>query len=146
MGLLTDIGRGPVAIDTVAFIYLIEAHPTYLPMVEPVFAAIAKGALEGVTSALTLLETLVVPLRNGDRPLAERYEAILSGSLGLRCVDIDRDVVRDAALVRAATGIRTADALQVATALRAGASSFVTNDRKIPSMPGLAVLLLDRYR
>ncbi len=60
MGLIEDIGSGPVGLDTVAFIYLIEEHPRFLPVVELLFTVIDEGALQGVTSALTLLETLVV--------------------------------------------------------------------------------------
>ena len=146
MGLVSDAGDGPVGLDTVAFIYLIEQHPTYLPILEPLFQAIDGGQLEGVTSELTLLETLVVPLRHGDLPLADRYEEILTQSRGLRCVELSREVLRDAAYLRAVTGVKTPDALQLATALRCGASAFVTNDRDLPSPPGLRVLRIDDYR
>jgi hypothetical protein len=39
---------------------------------------------------LTLLEVLVVPYRAGNRLLAERYEALLTRSRGIRLVDICR--------------------------------------------------------
>jgi len=58
---MEDIGRGPVGLDTAVFIHFVEEHATFLPLVEPVFAAIETGAVAGVTSALRLLETLVVP-------------------------------------------------------------------------------------
>jgi predicted nucleic acid-binding protein len=58
--LITALGRGPVGLDTAIFIYYIEEHPRYLPLVEPVFAGIDEGRRDGVTSALTLLETLVI--------------------------------------------------------------------------------------
>lgn len=56
MGLLSDLGGGPVALDSSIFIYFIEEHPIYLPVVEPLFEAIDAGELEAVTSSLTLLE------------------------------------------------------------------------------------------
>jgi hypothetical protein len=40
VGLLSDLGDGPVALDTALFIYLVEEHPVYLPVVIPVFVAI----------------------------------------------------------------------------------------------------------
>ena len=40
MGLIDELGAGPVALDTSVFIYFIEEHPQYLPVVEPVFAAV----------------------------------------------------------------------------------------------------------
>lgn len=138
------IGRGPVAIDTACFVYLIEEHATYVQRVEPLFSAVAGGRIEAVTSALTLLEVLVVPFRNGDRALAERYEAILTRSRGLKIVDLDRTQLRAAAQLRAVhTSLRTPDALQLAAALSMRCPSFVTNDRRLPSLAGLDTISLD---
>ena len=145
MGLIEDVGSGPVGLDTVPFIYLIEEHPRFLPVVEPLFTAIDAGALRGVTSALTLLETLVVPYRVGDGPLAERYEALLTRSRGIRLVDLDRSLFRAAAQLRARLGLKTPDALQVAAALIDRCSAFITNDRRFPSIPGLRILQLRDY-
>lgn len=146
MGLIQDIGPGPVALDTVAFIYLIEEHPRYLPLLEPVFAAIAEGRLPAVTSSLTLLEVLVVPLRAGDAPLAARYEELLTRSRGLQMVDIDRQQLRTAAHLRAAhPRVRTPDALQLSAALAGGCTALVTNDRRLPAVTGLRVLELRAF-
>jgi hypothetical protein len=71
VGLVKELGAGPVALDTAPFIYLIEEHPQYLPIVRPVFKAIAAGTLPAVTSGLTLLETLVQPYRVGNAVLAD---------------------------------------------------------------------------
>jgi predicted nucleic acid-binding protein len=49
-----------------------------------------------------------------------------------------------AAELRATTGAATPDALQLATALATGCSSFLTNDRRLPSVPGLKVVKLAR--
>ncbi len=43
MGLIEELGSGPVALDTAIFIYFIEEHPIYLPLLEPVFQAIDAG-------------------------------------------------------------------------------------------------------
>lgn len=145
MGLIRDLGEGPVGLDTVVFIYFIEEHPRFLPLVESIFVALDEGRLFGVTSAITLLETLVVPIRAGNLPLAQRYEALLSHSRGLGLIDLDRSLVRLAAQIRALEGLRTPDALQVAAALRSGCTSLVTNDRKIPTIGGLEILQLDDY-
>ena len=142
MELITALGRGPVGLDTAIFIYYIEEHPRYLPLVEPVFAGIDEGRRDGVTSALTVLETLVIPYRTGDVALAERYEALLARSRGLRLVDLDRPLLRAAAQLRATAGLKTPDALQIAAALRARCGVFLTNDRTLPSIPGIRVLQL----
>jgi predicted nucleic acid-binding protein len=142
---MNDIGDGPVGLDTVIFIYFIEEDPRFLPLLEPVFVAIDTGALEGVTSDVTLLETLVSPYRTSDIPLAERYEAILTRSRGIRLVELRRSVIRTAAQLRAGLRMKTPDALQLAAALSAHCTAFLTNDRDLPPVPGLRILQLRDY-
>jgi predicted nucleic acid-binding protein len=132
-----------VAADTVAWIHFIEDHPKYGPVVAPLFERADGGALTLVTSALTLLEVLVVPFRVGDLALAERYEMLLTRSRGVELVDVDREVLRGAAGLRARFPVRTPDAIQIATALSRRCSVFVTNDRRIPAVPGLRIVCLD---
>ena len=145
MGLISDLAPGLVGVDTAIFIYLIEEEPRFLPHVLPLFAEVDQGARELVTSALTLLELLVVPYRAGNHQLAERYEQLLTRSRGIRMVELTRDQLRAAAQLRAATGARTPDALHLVSALGAGCKTFVTNDRRLPAIPGLRVIQLSSY-
>ena len=145
MGLIEDLGRGPVTLDTAVFIYFMEEHPRYLSVVEPVFAAMEGARLQAVTSGVTLLETLVLPYRSGDADLAERYEALLTQSRGIRFVDLDRALLRGAAQLRAVFRVRTPDALQLAAALTTRCTAYLTNDRDLPRIPGLKVLQLSEY-
>jgi predicted nucleic acid-binding protein len=145
MGLMADLGRGPVGADTAIFIYFIEEHTRFLSLLEPLFREVDQGHRELVTSALTLLEVLVVPYRSGDHLLAARYEALLTHSRGVRVADISRDHLRAAAQLRAASGIKTPDSLQLVAALAAGCTSFLTNDRDLPNLPGLRILQLSSY-
>jgi len=142
---MADLGGGPVGVDTAIFIYFIEEHPRYLPLVELLFKEAHAGRKELVTSVLTLLEVLVVPYRSGDHLLAERYEALLTQSRGVRVADISRDHLRAAAQLRAASGVKTPDALQLVAALSAGCTAFLTNDRQLPAIPGLRILQLSSY-
>jgi predicted nucleic acid-binding protein len=145
VGLIADIGSGRTAIDTSLFIYFMEEDRHFLPLIEPLFVEADAGARELVTSALTLLEVLVVPYRAGDRSLADRYEQLLTRSRGIRVFDLSRDQLRYAAQLRAATGVKTPDALQLAAAIASGCSAFVTNDRRIPKISGMRVLQLTDY-
>jgi predicted nucleic acid-binding protein len=141
--LISEIGDGPLALDTVVFIYFIEEHPRYLPLLDPVFAAIDKERLPAIASTLTLLEVLVVPYRAGNISLAERYEQVLTRSRGLRLVDIDRTQLRGAAQLRALhAGLRTPDAIQISAALSGECTVLLTNDRDLPVVPGLRILQL----
>jgi predicted nucleic acid-binding protein len=60
-------------------------------------------------------------------------------------VELTRDQLRAAAQLRAATGAKTPDALHVVSALGAGCKTFVTNDRRVPMVPGLRVIQLSSY-
>jgi len=145
MGFMTDLGRGPVGVDAAVFIYFIEEHPAFLPLVEPLFREADSGRRQLFTSALTLLEVLVVPYRSGDQLLARRYEAVLTRSRGIKVTDISRDHLRAAAQLRATTGVKTPDALQLVAALAARCGTFVTNDRALPTVPGIRILQLSSY-
>ena len=145
MGLIADLGRGPVGLDTAVFIYFIEEHPRFLPVVAPVFSAVASARLTAITSGVTLLETLVIPYRSGNSGLAARYEALLTRSRGMRFIDLDRPLLRSAAHLRAVLSVRTPDALQIAAALKGGCRVYLTNDRSLPHIPGLEILQVKDY-
>jgi predicted nucleic acid-binding protein len=136
---MSSLGGGAVGIDTAIVIYFIEEHPEFLPMILPLFREADQGKRDLITSAVTLLEVLVVPFRAGNRALADRYEALLTRSRGIRLIDVTRDQLRAAAQLRAATGVRTPDALQLVAALGSGCTAFVTNDRRLPAIRGLRI-------
>lgn len=145
MGLIHDVGPGNIAVDTGPFIYFIEEHPQFLPLILPLFREADAGKRNLTTSALTLLEVLVTPYRAGNRSLAERYEALLTRGRGVRLVEISHEQLHAAAQLCAATGVKTPDALQIVAAISTGCTSFVTNDRRLPPIPGLRVVELSSY-
>jgi uncharacterized protein len=142
VGLTAALGAGRLALDTAVFIYFIEEHPDFLPLVAPLFEQTARGERELVTSGVTLLEVLVVPYRAGNLTLAEQYEALLTRSRGLHLVDVDGTQLRAAAQLRAAYRVRTPGALQLAAALSHRCAAFVTNDRDLPAVQGLRIVQL----
>ena len=146
VGLIAEVGAGPLALDTAIFIYFIEEHPHFVPILDPIFEAIGAGRLPAVMSSLTLLEVLVVPFRAGNLALAERYEEALTRSRGLRLIDIDRGALRAAAQLRAVhPSLRTPDAIQISAALAGKCSVLLTNDRALPAVPGLRILQLKDF-
>ena len=129
--------------DTALLVCLIEEHPRFLAPVRALFARAEAGEIDIVTSALTVLEVLVVPLRAGDHALAARYDALLTRSRGVRVVDLTRDQLRTAARLRAQCGtLRAPDALQLAAAVGARCTSFITTDRRMPTPDAVRVLQL----
>jgi predicted nucleic acid-binding protein len=145
VGLIAELGVGRLAVDTAIFIYFIEENPRFLPQILPLFKQADQGKRELITSALTLLEVLMVPYRAGNRHLAERYEALLTRSRGIRVVELSHDQLRAAAQLRAATNVKTPDALQVVAAISGGCTTFLTNARRLPPVPGLRILELASY-
>lgn len=87
----------------------------------------------------------MIPYRVGDRLLADRYEQLLTRSRGIRVIDLSHQQLRDAAQLRIVTGVKTPQALQLAAAIASGCGTFVTNDRRIPDIPGTRVLQLADY-
>ena len=146
MGLIERLAPGPVALDTSIFIYWLEEDSRFLPLVESLFQAIDQGRIQAVTSGLTLLETLVMPYRDDNPGLAGRYERLLTSSRGLTLVPLDVPLLRTAAELRARAAIKTPDALQLAAALHTGSPAFLTNDRRLPEIPGLTIYQLSSFR
>ena len=137
MGSLSLPASGSVYVDTAPVIYAVERHADYAPLLLPLWAAMDAQNIEIVTSELTLLETLVKPLRDGDGALAADYEKFLTATR-VRLRPVTADILRQAARIRADARLRTPDAIHAATASAAGCVQFLTNDddyRKLASLP-----------
>lgn len=135
-----------LGLDSMVFIYQVEAHPLYAPLAQTVLGFVERGAAHAVTSTLTLLELTVHPWRLGEEAVAREYEALLVNFPHLRLADISRDVTRLAAQLRGQRGLGPVDALQAAAALRHGATALVTNDLTLRRLEGiLEIILLDDY-
>ncbi len=65
---------------------------------------------------------------------------------GLSTYSLTPMVAEGAARLRASHNLRTPDAIQMATALDMGATCFLTNDARLPDLPGMKRLLLDDLR
>jgi hypothetical protein len=69
MGSLILPRSGTVYADAQIFIYSIEKHPDYAPFLLPLWYAVAGEAIEVVSNELSLMETLVGPLKRSDAQL-----------------------------------------------------------------------------
>ena len=135
-----------VGLDSAPLIYFIEENQTYLEMTDAFFEAIVRGEFRVVTSVVTLLEVLVYPLRQGNRILAQQYRDILFNEVGLTTIEVSAAIAEVAAQLRATYNLQTPDSIQMATAISGGASFFLTNDARLPSLPELEVLVLEELR
>ena len=143
MGSLILPPCGPVYVDAQIIIYSVEKHPNYAPVLRPLWEAVARGDLEVLTSELTLMETLVGPLKQGDATLEMDYENFFV-SPGIRLLPITPSILRAGARLRANLGsLRSPDAIQAASADSCGCTLLLTNDAIFRRLTGLPVVILD---
>lgn len=140
---LSKLLRGKVVfLDTAPLIYFIEKNARYLDVVKPVIELIVSQQAKGMTSTITLLEVLVLPLREGNKKLAEKYKTILLSSNDLETCEISNTISERAAIIRAKYGFKTPDSLQLATAIVRKADYFLTNDIALKQANEIKVIVL----
>lgn len=142
MGPLSPPATGAVYFDANAFIYGVEKIEPYASVLTSFWSSANSGRIEIVSSELSLLETLVKPLRERDSVAEQTYRALYFESVEVRLIPISVGILERAAQIRAETGLRTPDAIHVATALDVGAALFVTNDPAVTRVTALRFGLL----
>ena len=124
-------------------IYLLEGSGTLADKAAHLLDAIADGEAEAVLATLAVAEICSGPATAGEPALVERYADELGSLENTRLVPLSADIAVDAAALRGSGSLSLADAIHVASARHAGATAFITNDRRIKSMAQLKVLYLD---
>jgi predicted nucleic acid-binding protein len=143
---LSKLLKGKVVfLDTAPLIYFIEKNSRYLDVVKPVIELIVSQQAKGMTSTITLLEVLVLPLREGNKKLAEKYKTILLSSNDLETCEISNVISERAAIIRAKYGFKTPDSLQLATAIVRKADYVLTNDSALKQVNEIKVIVLEEY-
>ena len=108
-----------------------------------ILTAIEDGEFLGITSELTLAEILVRPLEEQDQDLVRRYQDIISPGDGLEVSGVSRQVLIEAAMLRTIRrSLKLPDAIHVASARLTDCSHIVSDDRRLPSAPGIEVVRL----
>jgi predicted nucleic acid-binding protein len=123
-------------------IYLIENAEGHVERAAAVIDAIERHRLLASMATLGQVEILTSTAREGDRVVFELVADEIR-SMGLRFEPITQVIAEDAAWIRGQGRLDLADAIHVAAARAAGATAFITNDRRIRQQPDLEVLYLD---
>lgn len=143
MGQLNLPDSSRIYIDTVVMIYAVEQASVYGSLLAHLWAKVQAGNLDVLTSELTLMEVLVIPIRNSDTFLTDAYKRLLR-SPQIQLVSINQLILEKAARLRAVTpSLRTPDAIHIATAITSGCNQFLTNDQRLQIIPDLPVVILD---
>jgi uncharacterized protein len=131
-----------IAFDSNVLIYLLERNDARAEAVAWVIDELSAGGGTGVLAAIGVAEVLAGPAR-GDDPIAFEMLAAALRDLGFDNPPLNAAAAEDAAWISGHTGARLPDAVHLACARSAGATAFLTNDRRIHSRHGLEVVYLD---
>jgi predicted nucleic acid-binding protein len=139
-GLLVRHAR--LGLDANLFIYLFETDGPEADAVRRLLNDTESAGTTLVISSLALAEVAVNPATLDDAVMADRYADAIRSVSRLHVVPLTADIAIDAGILRGRHGLSLPDAIHLATARVAGASAFVTNDRRLRSMPKLDVIQL----
>jgi hypothetical protein len=73
MGWVDSLSGKVVGLDTAPVIYYLERNPLYIEMLRPFYQAIDRSDCLVVTSIVTLLEGLVIPIRQSNTGLVRQF-------------------------------------------------------------------------
>ena len=138
-------GHRVVGLDSNVFIYLFETAGDEAVQAGRVLDAIDTASIHATISTVAVAEILSGPARVADIALMERYLDELRSFERLSIVPVDVDIAFDAARSRGRDGIAMADSINLAAARVAGATAFVTNDHRLSSAAGLAIIPLSAF-
>jgi predicted nucleic acid-binding protein len=131
-----------IAVDADVLIYLLENVEPRASLSTAVIDAVDDGGIRGSISTVAQVEVLVGPARSADPATFERTAEQLR-DLPLDRTHLTAAIAEDAAWIRGRDGLGLADAIHVASARAAGATAFVTNNRRISARPELEIYYLD---
>jgi predicted nucleic acid-binding protein len=132
-----------IALDSNVLIYLLEGSAELGDKCAALLDAMALGEGEGVMATIAVAEICGMPAKVGNLALVDRYADELGSLDNVAVVPLSASVAVDAAVIRGGSGLSLMDAVHLATARDAGATAFVTNDRRIKPSSNLEVLYLD---
>ena len=145
MGALTLPDHGPIYMDAGGFIYSVGRIEPYRTLMEPMWQQAKTGQFVIVTSELSVMETIIKPLRDGDEMLQKLFRDLLNSN-EVRLAPATRALWEAAAEIRATLNLRTPDALHAATSIQEGCTLFITNDSVFRRVAGLPVVVLDELK
>jgi Predicted nucleic acid-binding protein, contains PIN domain len=143
MGLIKRFNNKKIFVDTAPLIYYIEENPFYSIVLNDLFETCKAKNNQFVSSVITLIEVLVLPLREGKKELAETYKKILTDSRSIDIIDVNAEISEIAANIRANNCFKTPDAIQLATAIYSSSDYFLTNDKRLKSIKEVDVITID---
>jgi predicted nucleic acid-binding protein len=141
LGQLTFPLFAKVYLDTSPIIYSVEKHADYWQLLTPLWQSLKANEIEVYTGELTLLETLVQPIKQNNQTLISAYESLLT-TTEINLLPISLDILRESANFRATQNLKTPDAIHAATAFSANCEYLITNDDGFKRVSNINVIIL----
>ncbi len=121
-----------VYFDSCLIIYLVEEHNLFAPVIENKLIEHKNHELSSLricVSNLSKMECLIMPLRNKNKVLAEKFENWFNL---INCLDLGKEIFQKATHLRATfPSLKTPDAIHLATAIQHNCDEFWTNDSNL---------------
>ena len=130
-----------VYLDTSPIIYSVEKHIDYWQLLTTLWQSLKSQEIEVFTSELTLLETLVQPIKQNNQTLISAYESLLT-TTEINLLPISLDILRESANFRATQNLKIPDAIHAATAFSANCDYLITNDDGFKRVSNINVVIL----
>jgi len=128
-------------LDACAIIYLLEAADKRGDKVRSLVRTHVDTTNSPLlVSSLSLLESRVLPKRQGNIFLLNRYDSFFNSD-EVYMIELSHEILHLATDLRANYTIRTPDAIQVACALHHNAN-FLTGDKRLRSIQELQIILV----
>ena len=133
-------------LDTAPFIYLIEGHLQFAPIVRDMFIYCQSHSVRLTTSVLTTLEFKTKPLRDNRMDVVNAFDSLLA-DLQITIVPITTQVVEKALdLQTQLHSLKAMDSMQLGTASVHQCDAFITNDKRLTQLNKLQIITLDQWK
>ena len=140
---LDELRGARLCLDTNVWAYAHESTSTWGVTSRALIQAAQQGELKLVTSAWSLAEVLVAPIRNRDRAAQKYFRATIANSPWLVVRALDEEVLVEAARLTALHPVTLPDAIHAATSKACNCKYLVSNDAALCRALGPAALRLD---
>lgn len=132
-----------IALDSNIFIYHFEKNPHYTSYTRNIFKRIINKSFHGITSVISLIETLSYPAPDAVlSEIEDKFRSLPNFTL----FDITQEIALEAARIRRQYKFRLPDSIQLATALLNKANTFIANDSRLQKFKEIEVLLLKNFK
>ena len=133
-------------LDTAPFIYLIEGHLQFAPVVKDILIYCQNHAVVVTTSVLTGLEFKTKPLRANRLDVLSAFDELISVS-HINVVSITAEIIHEALILQTnLLSLRARVSMQLGAAVVHQCDVFITNDKRLASITKPQIITLDQWK